>query len=109
MSYYKILHIPTGQYLKETCVFYLDDQGSVFADSWDTYDHIMERACTALRPGGSTLYMFDRNLKSDPAEFLRVDIVTPDITEEDEYGSIYTKEQIECLYYTNTELNGKII
>ena len=108
-DHYKILHIPTGMYLKETCLFYLHPVGSTFSDTWDTSEHTLEKACKNLRPGGSTLYMFDKSIPTNLSEFLRIDITDPIITEEDEYSDLYNKDQIECLYYLDNDLDGKII
>ena len=108
-EYYKVLHIPTGMYLKETCLFYLHSVGSTFSNSWDIYEHTVEKACKNLRPGGSTLYMFDKNIPATESEFLRVDIENPGISDDDTYWEFYDKDQIDCLDYNDANLDDTII
>jgi hypothetical protein len=115
MSYYKILHIPTGLIVKETTMFYLDNIGSTYDDKLDTFSSIIEQLPGNLKtlnfiagPFPTMPSFHDCPCETSEFEQLVLNIPVIDTTE-DTIADIYESDQINCLYHNQTTFEGPII
>ena len=102
MDAYKVLHIPTGLYVKAEFVYFLGEHGSIFLDKEIMYDDLILELEMHLRESITPMIkscqgLYNKIYDVNKAEFIKIDIIL-NIDKADIIGDFDT-DQIKLLYY----------